>query len=168
MKTKLLIPFLLLMAACTTDKPMTEEQKAAVKEEGSAVVKEFFDALAVSDMDKMKNLLENSSDYNFIVGGDVYSYDKMIEMASQYIPLVERQTFDTKYEQYVVINPGCFIYTWQGRNGMFLKSGEEVIMEDYLVTYCFRKHEEGWKLFVGHESEKAPIPIDTTAVPISF
>jgi hypothetical protein len=143
---------------------MTDEQKAAVKEEGSAIVKEFFDAMTVSDLDKLTGLLENSTDYNFIVGGDVYSYDKMVEMASQYIPLVDRQTFDTRYEQYVIVSPTCFIYTWNGSNGMYMKSGEEYMMEDYLVTYCFRKHEEGWKLFVGHESEKVPIPIDTTAV----
>ncbi|MCU0378649.1 MAG: nuclear transport factor 2 family protein [Bacteroidales bacterium] len=164
MKTRLLIPLLLLMAACTSDRPMTEEQKTAVKEEGSAVVKEFFDAMAVSNFEKLTGLLENSEDYNFIVGGDVYTYDKMVEMASQYIGLIERQTFDTKYEKYLIVNPTCFIYTWHGKNGMYMKTGEEIIMEDYLVTYCFRKHAEGWKLFLGHESEKVPVPIDTTKV----
>jgi ketosteroid isomerase-like protein len=29
------------------------------------------------------------------------------------------------------------------------------MMEDYLITAGFRKHEDGWKVFVGHESEKA-------------
>lgn len=166
MKTKLLVLLLLLMTACTTNKPMTDEQIAAVKEEGSSVVKEFFDALVKSDLERMTNMLENSPDYNFIVGGDVYNYDRMVEMANQYIPMVERQTFDTKYEQYVIVSPECFIYTWHGKNGMIMKTGEEIMMEDYLVTYCFRKHDEGWKLFTGHESEKVPIPIDTTAVPI--
>jgi ketosteroid isomerase-like protein len=165
MKAKLLIPFLFLIAACNTvNKPMTDEQKAAVKDEGSAVVKEFFDAMAVSNLEKLTGLLENSSDYNFIVGGDIYGYDKMLEMASKYLPQVERQTFDTKYEKYVIVSPTCFIYTWHGRNGMYMKTGEKIMMEDYLVTYCFRKHADGWKLFVGHESEKVPLPIDTTNV----
>lgn len=164
MKARFLSAFLLLLMACTSNKPMTDEQKSAVMEEGSAVVKEFFDAMKVSNFDNMKGIFENSPDFNFVVGGEVYSYDKMLEMADQYLPLVERQTFDTKFEQYVVVDPGCFIYTWHGRNGMYLKSGEEVMMEDYLLTYCFRKHEDSWKLFVGHESEKTPIPIDTAAV----
>ncbi|MCI0522882.1 MAG: hypothetical protein L0Y37_04415 [Bacteroidales bacterium] len=164
MKTKLLVPLLLLMAACTTDRPMTEEQKAAVKEEASAVVKEFFDAMAFSSLEKLTGMLENSEDYNFIVGGDAYTYDKMVETASKYIALIEKQTFDTKYEKYLIVNPTCFIYSWHGKNGMYMKTGEEIIMEDYFVTYCFRKHEEGWKLFLGHESEKVPIPIDTTKV----
>jgi hypothetical protein len=88
----------------------------------------------------------------------------MLEMANHVLPLIKRQTFDTKFEQYVIVDPNCFVYTWCGKNGMYMKSGEEVVMEDYLVTYCFRKHEEGWKLFVGHESAKVPYPIDTEIV----
>ena len=164
MKVKLLVAFLLLLAACTSNKPMTDEQKAAVKEEGSVVVKEFFDAMSTMNIDKIKGILENSDDFVFIVAGDVLSFDNMMEMASEYTPYVESQTFDTKYEKYVIVSPTCFIYTWHGRNGAKMKSGEEMMMEDYLLTYCFRKHEEGWKLFIGHESEKAPLPIDTTAV----
>lgn len=166
MKSRLLIPCLLLIVACTSNKPMTDEQKAAVKEEGSAVVKEFFDAMTTMNVDKIKGILENSDDFVFIVAGDVLSFDKMMAMASEYTPYVESQTFDAKYEKYVILSPTCFIYTWHGRNGAKMKSGEEMMMEDYLVTYGFRKHEEGWKLFVGHESEKVPLPIDTTAVPI--
>jgi hypothetical protein len=164
MKVKLLVPFLLLLAACTSNKPMTDEQKAAVKEEGSAVVKEFFDAMIQNNVEKMTGTLENSADFNFIVAGDVYNYEQFLELAKQYTPLVEGQTFDTKFEQYVVVDPECFIYTWEGRNGARMKSGEEVMMEDYSMTYCFRKHEDGWKLFVGHESEKTAMPIDTTLV----
>lgn len=164
MKVKLLIPFLLLFAACTGNKPMTDEQKATVKEEGSVVVKEFFDAMTTMNIDKMKGFMENSDDFVFIIAGDVLSYDNMMEMASEYTPYVESQTFDTKFEKYVIVSPTCFIYTWHGRNGVKMKSGEEMMMEDYLLTYCFRKHDEGWKLFIGHESEKAPLPIDTTAV----
>jgi ketosteroid isomerase-like protein len=164
MKTKLLFPFILLLAACTSQKPMTDEEKAAVKEEGSTVVKEFFDAMTTFSFEKMSAMLENSDDFTFTVSGEVLNIKDMLEMASKYEPYVESQSFDTKYEKYVIVSPTCFIYTWHGRNGATMKTGEEIMMEDYFVTYCFRKHEEGWKLFVGHESQNIPIPIDTTAV----
>ena len=164
MKAKFLIPLLLLIAACTTNKPMTDEQKAAVQEEATAAVKVFFNAMAASDLEAMTGIMENSTDFNYIVGGDVYNYDNMVDMAGQYIPLVESQTFDTKFEKYVIVSTECFIYTWHGKNGMIMNTGEDYMMEDYLCTWCFRKDEDGWKIFVGHESEKTPIPIDTTAV----
>lgn len=161
---KHLIPFMMLLAACTSNKPMTDEQKTAVKNEGSVIVKEFFDALATSNIQKMSAIIENSADFNFIIAGDLYNYDSMMEMANKYIPLVEKQTFDTRDEKYIIVDPTCFIYIWHGRNGMLMKSGENVTMEDYVATYGFRKHEDGWKLFVGHESEKTPMPIDTARV----
>jgi hypothetical protein len=165
MKTKLLIPLLVLLAACNTvNKPMTDEQKAAVKEEGSAVVKDFFDAMITSDVDKMLNLLENSSDYRYIAVGDLSTYDQMKEMAHQYLKFVKRQTFITKFEKYVIIDPACFIYIWQGDNGMYMNTGDSTIINDYVMTIAFRKNEGSWKLFFGHESSKVPFPIDTTKV----
>jgi hypothetical protein len=165
MKAKLLIPFLVLLAACNTvNKPMTDEQKAAVKEEGSVIVKEIFDAMITSNGEKMIGLMENSPDFIFIVAGEIYSNEKMKEMVKQFMPLIERQTFETKFEQYVIVDPSCFIYTWQGKNGGYMKTGDSTIMDDYIATYAFRKTEGSWKLFFGHESSKVPFPIDTTKV----
>ena len=161
MKAKLLIPFLLLLAACTSEKPMTDEQKAAVKEEGSAVVQEFFDAIKTNNADKMFDMMENSPDYIYIASGDILSLDQMKEMAAQYAPYFDRQTFLTKFEKYVIINPSCFIYIWQGDNGAYMKSGDSTILYDYLMTYTFRKDEGKWKVFFGQETAKAPLPIDT-------
>lgn len=168
MKTKILIPLLLLMAACTTNKPMTEEQKAAVQEEATVAVKTYFDAMSQSDMEEMTGILENSADLTYIAAGMIYDHDRLMELAEANFPYITGQTFDTKFEKYIIVSPECFVYTWHGRNGITMSTGDEMIMEDYMMTVGFRKHEDGWKIFVGHESEKAPIPIDTTLVPIEF
>jgi hypothetical protein len=163
MKVKLLIPFLLLLAACnTTNKPMTEEQKTTVKEEGSVVVKEIIDAMKTSNAEKLISLLENSPDYTYISAGEMVTYDKNVEMATQYLPYVKRQTFITKFEKYIIVDPSCFIYLWQGDNGMYMETGDSTILKDYLLAYTFRKSEGTWKLVLGHESQKVPLPIDTT------
>jgi hypothetical protein len=163
MKAKLLIPFLVLLAACnTTTKPMTDVQKAAVKDEGSVVVKEIIDAMKTSNAEKLISLLENSPDYTYISAGEMVTYDKNVEMATQYLPYVKRQTFITKFEKYIIVDPSCFIYLWQGDNGMYMETGDSTILKDYLLAYTFRKSEGTWKLVLGHESQKVPLPIDTT------
>ncbi len=165
MKAKLLILFLMLLVACNTaNKPMTDEQKAAVKEEGSVVVKDFLNALITSNVDNMTNMLENSSDFNYIAAGELATYDQMNDMAHQYLKYVKRQTFITKFEKYVIIDPATFIYIWQGDNGMYMNTGDSTIITDYVMTIAFRKNEGSWKLFFGHESSKVPLPIDTTKV----
>ena len=164
MKAKLLITFLLILAACTSNKPMTEEQKATVKDEGSVVVDEIFGALKTSDGEKLLSLLTNSPDYAYIVAGEVYTYDQQAKMVPKYMPYVERQTFKTKFEKYIIIDPACFTYIWKGDNGMYMKTGDSTILKDYLVSYTFRKSEGKWKLILGQETPSVPFPIDTTMV----
>ncbi|MDF1561152.1 MAG: nuclear transport factor 2 family protein [Bacteroidales bacterium] len=164
MKSKLLILLLLLMAACTTNKPMTEEQKAAVLDEASTVVKEYFDAIATSNSEKVASLIEKSDDYLLIVMGELLDYETSVAMMEANLPYVEKQTFETKFEKYTVIDPTCFIYNWHGRNGIYMSSGETAMLEDYLITCVFRKHADGWKYFMGHESEKAPMPVELVEV----
>ena len=168
MKAKFLVSLLLLISACTTNKPMNDEQKAAVREEAAGAVKSYFNALIVSDIETLTGIIENSSDMTYIVAGIVYDHDRMVEVAKQNLPYIKGQTFDTKSEKYIIVSPDCFIYTWYGRNSVTLTTSDVATMEDYLITVGFRKHEEGWKVFMGHESEKAPIPIDATSVPITY
>ena len=162
MKSKLLISFLLILAACSSNKPMTDEQKATVKEEGSVAVNEFFDAMKNSNLEKLLAMVENTPDFTYITGGEILTYEMQQEMANQYMPFVERQTFITKSEKYIIIDPSCFIYLWQGDNGMYMTSGDSTILEDYVLSYTFIKSDSGWKLVFGHESQKTQIPIDTT------
>ena len=168
MKAKILIPLFLMMVACTPNKPMTEEQKAAVQEEATLAVKTFINAMTVSDVETITGTKENSPDMTYIAAGMIYDHDRMVELAKINFPYIKGQTFDTKSEKYIIVSPECFIYLWYGRNSVTMTTGDVVTMEDYLMTIGFRKHEDGWKVFMGHESEKAPIPVDTTSVPISF
>jgi uncharacterized protein YcfL len=165
MKVKLLFLFLMLLAACNTaNKPMTEEQKASVQDEGSVVVNDFINALKTSDVEKLLSLITNSRDYAYIVAGEVYTYDQQVDMASQYLQYIESQTFITKFEKYIILDPSCFTYIWKGDNGMYMKTGDSTILKDYLMALTFRKNEGSWKLMFGHESESTPLPIDTTMV----
>jgi len=168
MKARFLIPLLVILAACTTNKPMTDEQKAAVTEEAVTAVNAYFEAMKVSDAEKITGMFENSTDMTYIVAGIIYNYDRMMELATQNFPYIKGQIFETRSEKYIIVSPDFFIYSWNGKNGINMTTGESIMMEDYMVTVGFRKHEDGWKILFGHESEKVPIPIDTTSVPISF
>ena len=162
MKAKFLIPLFVLLAACNTaNKPLTDSQKSVIKEEAGVVTKDMFNDLIKNDSVKIMEIMENSPDFTFVVSGDLYSYDAMKKMGNQMFQLIDKQTFDTKSEQYVIVNPTCFIYTWQGKNGVYMKSGESMIYDDYFLTYTFRKLEGKWKITSGHESYKTQKPVAT-------
>lgn len=86
----------------------------------------------------------------------ILNSDEMRKVASQYFAMVEKQTFETKTEKYTVIDPGCFIYTWHGRNGVYIKGIEPIIYDDLLGSYTFKKTKGDWKIVHMHESEKVP------------
>jgi len=161
MKVKFLIPLLVLFAACNTvNVPLTDAQKEAVKGEAKEVVDVLINAMTENKLDLFLDLMENSPDFTMSVAGEVYDFKGILEMIDQVSPMMERQTFETKFEQYVVIDMNCFLYLWKGKNGVYMKSGESVVYDDYVFTYGFRKTEGSWKMFFGHESYLAPLPFD--------
>ena len=143
---------------------MTDAQKEIVIKEGSVIIKDFFDALAANDMNKLMGMCDTTSEYTFITGGEIYNYQTGKDLINQFFPLVEKQTFETKFEKYIVIDSNCFIYFWKGKNGMYMKSGESTVMDNYLASYTFRKTDGQWKFVTGHESYQEPMPVDTAKV----
>jgi hypothetical protein len=157
MKAKLLFPFLMLLIGCTAgNKPLTEAQKEAVKKEAAPVVKSFYDAMTVNDTAKFLALIDFNSDLIDVNASGILNSDEMRKVASQYFAMVEKQTFETKTEKYTVIDPTCFIYTWHGRNGVYIKGIEPIIYDDLLGSYTFKKTKGDWKIVHMHESEKVP------------
>jgi hypothetical protein len=161
MKARFLIPILMLFAACNTGNvPLTDDIKEAVKAEGASVVNEMITALIENRLDVVLGLMENTPDFSMTIAGDLFDYDGMKDMIDQVGTMVEKQAFETKFEQYVVLDEDCFIYLWLGKNEVFMKTGESVAYDEYAFTYGFRKVEGSWKLFFGHESYKVPLPFD--------
>jgi ketosteroid isomerase-like protein len=157
MKAKLLFPFLVLLIGCTTgNSPLSEAQKEAVKKEAVPVVKDFYDAMAANDTAKFLSLIDFSSELVDVNPSGILNSDEMRKVASQYFAMVEKQTFETKTEKYTVVDPGCFIYTWQGRNGVYIKGIEPIIYDDLLGSYTFKKTKGDWKIVYMHESAKVP------------
>jgi hypothetical protein len=163
MKSKIIILCLIVLAGCTmVNQPLTETQKKAILEEAQKTVSDLFNALAVIDVDKIISLSDTANPDCMIVTGDqVLKFDKSIlkELSADF----EKQTFETKAEKYIIIDAASFIYFWNGKNYMFMKSGDTIKLENFFASYIFKKEQEGWKFLYGHESNPAPAP-DTAAV----
>jgi len=161
MKAKLLFPFLVLLIGCTAgNKPLTEAQKGAVMKEAAPVVKSFFDALALNDTAKLMPLINDVPDVIYINPEGVVVGKEMKNSSLQFVAVVEKQSFETKFEKYTVIDPMCFIYSWYGKNGIYFKGGESVVNDNATGSYTFKKINSKWKLIYIHESVNAPVVSD--------
>ncbi|HNX66678.1 MAG TPA: hypothetical protein PKH02_07330 [Bacteroidales bacterium] len=153
MKVRFFIPSLLLITACTgINTPMTAVQKEEVKSEATVVVKELFDNLTTNKYGNFLSMMDTTSEFVFFITGSVFEYDDFIIMASKAFPNIERQTFEIKFEKYIVNSPFCFEYFWEGKNCVYFKSGQVNVFEDYLGSYTFRKEKNKWHIVAGQES----------------
>jgi ketosteroid isomerase-like protein len=161
MKSKLLLPLLVLLVGCNpANKPLTEAQKEAVIKEAAPVVKSFFDALAVNDTTKLMSMINDVPEVIYINPGGVFTGKEMERSASQFVATVEKQSFETKFEKYTVIDPGCFIYSWCGKNAIFFKGGVSILNDNASGSYTFKKTDDKWKLIYMHESVNPPVVSD--------
>ena len=94
-----------------------------------------------------------------LTGDQVLNFDK--GKLKEFTASLERQTFETKAEKYIIIDAASFIYFWNGKNYMFTKSGDTIKFDNYYASYVFRKEQEGWKFLYGHESNPTPAPETT-------
>lgn len=157
MKTKFFLPLLMLLIGCNVStKPLTKAQEEAVKKDVAPVVKDFFDGLIANDTAKIFALMDFGPEMTAINTGGLFNGDVMKPSALQFFSIIEKQTFKTKNEKYTVINPACFIYTWQGENEVYFKGGESVFYDNLLGSYMFRKTGGSWKILYLHESILTP------------
>lgn len=161
MKTRFLIAVLLLLIGCSTGvTSLTEEQKSKIKSEGEVAVKELLNAFSVNDTAKIFAMTVSGPDLSLVGAGGILNYSDLRKLANQFFPKVEKQTFETKTEKYAILNPDCFIYTWYGKNGVYLKGNEPFINDDYLMSIVFIRVKGEWKMVYDHESLKYPQPED--------
>ncbi|HNW56895.1 MAG TPA: nuclear transport factor 2 family protein [Bacteroidales bacterium] len=157
MKTKLLLPFFVLLIGCTAGNwPLTESQKEAVVKDAAPVVKAFYESMTVNDTAKLMSFMDFGPEMTVINIAGLFNSKEMRKTAGKFFAVVEKQTFETKSEKYTVVDPDCFIYTWYGKNGVYIKGGEPIIYDDLLGSYTFRKIKGEWKIIHLHESTKIP------------
>ena len=157
MKAKLLIPLLALLVGCNAaNKPLTEAQKQAVLKEAEPVVKSFFDAIIANDTAKMMSYVYDNPETDLILPVGIFTCKEMRKFVSQYFAMVEKQSVETKIERYSVIDKTSFVYSWLGRNVVYLKEGNPIVNEDLFDSYTFMKTGDGWKIIHMHESLKDP------------
>lgn len=165
MKAKFLIPLVMLLAACNTgNKPMTQTQKDAMQKEATATVKDFFNNFTLNDSSKIYAMTSDSPDMTFVGPGGIANMNDMKKIMKQFFSTVDKQTFDTKSEKYLLLDPTNFIYTWYGKNVVYMKSGEPATYDDFLASYLFTKTGNTWKVLHGHESIKLPEVTDPVKV----
>ncbi len=113
MKTKLIIPFLIVVCfACGKNNgSLSDAQKEKVISEVKPVVNEILKGAEDVNMEIIKQSGFDSPDYTYINSGKVYSYTDVIEGFKPVFATMSNQKMTVASEKYVVLDKATVLYT---------------------------------------------------------
>lgn len=160
-KQLLIVVSMICLVACTTNNaPLNNEQIDAIKAEAKTAIANFIDAIEKNQEDVIIASFHNSDATIVVFGDEAHNYTGFLELANSILPNVDHQVMDTKSEIITVASSDCFIHYWTGFNGMYFKDGTHVEMENFFLTYVYKKIDGEWKIIHAHESwQNIPMPV---------
>jgi len=157
MKAILFFTVLTFLFACNGEnEPMSDKQKETLQKEATQVIEQVFGVLAEGSGESRMALCENSDDFCFTLPEGIFTWDGLNDYVVRDFNEAEKETLATKNEQYILLDPTCFIYVWHGSIDIVMKNGDIIRADDYYSTWTFRKTNGEWKMVNGHESSKEP------------
>lgn len=150
----------ILLAGCTAPKgELTPEQIQSIKVEAQQATATFIDAIEKNEINAIIGSFHNSEKTRVVFDAESHDYEGFLELANKILPGVDHQVMDTKEEVFTIVAEDCFIHFWTGFNGMYFKDGSEMEMENFFLTYVYKKFDGKWMIVHAHESWKEiPMP----------
>ena len=149
-----------LIAGCNAPKcSLTPEQIQAIKVEAQQATATYIDAIEKNEINAIIGSFHNSDETRLVFDSESHNYAAFVELANKMLTNVDHQVMDTKEEVFTVVAEDCFIHFWTGFNGMYFKDGSNMEMENFFMTYVYKKMDGQWKIIHAHESWKdIPMP----------
>ena len=88
--------------------------------------------------------------------GVIRNYPRFAEICKQYYNSLKEQKLATTHETFQVLDDFTVLLCWSGNIDAYFKNGDIMKMQNYTVTYLFRKIGGRWKIIYAHESALPP------------
>jgi len=167
MKSRMLALVLLVLAfvfsgCAKQEAPLTEAQKATIRQEVLQAMKPIWTACEKMDPTVMR-FTQNAPEFSFATSdGKVYSHTEFSETWADMVTQFPSQKLDIRSEKVIVLAPDAALYCWQGVNDMMLKDGSVLRADPMSGAYLLRKVGGAWLGIHFQESGPAPTPVKPT------
>ncbi len=148
-------------ATQTTDaSAMTPEQKQAIEQEISSLVKEFFQQVEKLDIETCMTYFENTPDFQAVnPDGTLGDYDALKKLNADGFSQMKTLSVVPAKEVIRVLTDSLVLYTFSMEQNATLKTGQKMKFEHVAGTMLFTKINGAWKATFYHESAAAPVAV---------
>ena len=88
--------------------------------------------------------------------GMIRNYKEFKKICKDYYDRLKEQKLTTIHEIFNVLDDVTVVLCWSGNIDAFFKNGDIWKMQNYTVTYLFKKISGEWKIIHSHESAMLP------------
>ena len=132
---------------------MTETETNQVIKEVKDVLSKITEYSQEAQLDSFLCCYHNYPAFlHFSADGKMRNYDEFRQICTEYYTSLNRQKLFTINENFNVLDANHVIIGWTGNINAELKNGSLMIMNNYSVTYVFKKIGRDWKIIHVHES----------------
>ncbi|WP_420148859.1 nuclear transport factor 2 family protein [Spirosoma sp.] len=144
----------------TTVSAMTPEQKQAIEQEISGLVKEFFQQVEKLDIETCMTYFENTPDFQAVnPDGTLGDYNALKKLNADGFNQMKTLSVVPTKEVIRVLTDSLVLYTFSMEQDATLKNGQKMKFEHVAGTMLFTKINGAWKATFYQESAVAPVPV---------
>jgi hypothetical protein len=88
--------------------------------------------------------------------GIIRDYSEFKKIGRDYYGTLNEQKLTTVSEKFQILDDNTVLLCWSGNIDSYFKNGDAWKMQNYTVTYVFKKINGTWKIIHSHESSLPP------------
>ena len=110
-----------------------------------------------AQLDSLLSCYDNSPTFlAFGSDGKMRNFEEFKKICTEYYNTLKEQKVVTIHEKFHVIDTNLVVLGWTGNIIAQFKNGDTMKMNNYSVTFVFKKIDNKWKVIHSHESALPP------------
>jgi hypothetical protein len=154
------------MSLSTLAPPLTEAEKALVKQEVLKAVKPMFAAAEKMDPNFVRKFCLDTPEFQITwFNGNMTDYEESDKTWKRFASRYKSQGIEILAEGVNVLTTDMALYYWQGRDKLIQSDGESVCFDPFAETTLLRKVGNEWKIATKTDSGILTVPPNPAGSP---
>ena len=136
---------------------MTESETSSIIHAVKAVLERMTAYSEKAQLDLLLSCYDNTPTFlHFSGDGQMRNYDELKRVCSEYYSGLKEQKVITSDLKIHVVDTNLVVLSWSGNIVAQFRNGDIMKMNNYAITYVFKKNDDKWKVIHVHESSLPP------------
>lgn len=131
----------------------SDMDKKQIERELKPIFERLTHASETAEADAFLQCYAETKDFLQVSGdGIIRNYQDFKKICKEYYESLREQKITTTHEIFHVLDDNTVVLAWSGNIDAYFRNGDTMKMQNYAVTFLFKKIGGEWKIIHSHES----------------